>query len=53
MEAETSFPNVTIANRELSIRDDFVRAANRRGRNIDQVEPVASAHATRACSGRG
>jgi hypothetical protein len=30
-----------------------LRAANRRGRNIDQAAPVASARATRASSGRG
>ena len=30
-----------------------LRAANRRSRNIDQAEPVASARATRASSGRG
>jgi hypothetical protein len=30
-----------------------LRAANRRGRSIDQAEPVASARATRASSGCG
>ena len=43
--------NTCAANRAGS--GNRLRAANRRGRNIDQAEPVASARATRSSSGRG